>query len=226
MASPIQAGISSPRGFQGGFGPIRENSIAVDGLCWPETARPRVRHRPLDVVPTPLAEWRESDRCLSAAGAIIALPLRTPALGAFLAVPRPSGLLPRLQLLTPHHVLRVIDGSFHDGLIALGRLLFELPRRPRVRLAQRGPLPRLPRPDPAPEPETDPRPIPGWSPSKLEDGSWGARFKGDTRRFPDDLVGQVIEVTTQGGDAWTASVVEVIHWGNKSVQVRHSGKPE
>ena len=146
MASPIQAGISSPRGFQGGFGPIRENSIAVDGLCWPETARPRVRHRPLDVVPTPLAEWRESDRCLSAAGAIIALPLRTPALGAFLAVPRPSGLLPRLHLLTPHHVLRVIDGSFHDGLIALGRLLFELPRRPRVRLAQRGPLPRLPRP--------------------------------------------------------------------------------
>ena len=84
---------------------------------------------------------------------------------------------------------------------------------------------RVSPPAPAPEPETDPRPIPGWSPSKLEDGSWGARFKGDTRRFPDNLVGQVIEVTTMGGDSWTATVVEVIHWGNKSVQVRHSGKP-
>ena len=86
--------------------------------------------------------------------------------------------------------------------------------------------PESPTPAPAPEPETNPTPLPGWSPSKLEDGSWGARFKGDTRRFPDDLVGRVIEVTTQGGDSWTASVVEVIRWGNKSVQVRHSGKPE
>ena len=85
--------------------------------------------------------------------------------------------------------------------------------------------PEPPPPATAPEPETDPGPIPGWSPSKLEDGSWGARLKGDTRALPDDLVGQVIEITTKGGDSWTATVVEVIHWGNESVRVRHSGKP-
>ena len=68
-------------------------------------------------------------------------------------------------------------------------------------------------------------PLPGWRPWSLEDGSWGSHFDGDTRALPDDLVGRVIEVTTKGGDAWTTTVVEVLHWDDKSVLVRDSGKP-
>ena len=67
-------------------------------------------------------------------------------------------------------------------------------------------------------------PLPGWRPWSLEDGSWGSRFKGDTRELPDDLVGRVIEVTTKGGDSWTTTVVEVLQWEEDFVVVRDSGK--
>lgn len=86
------------------------------------------------------------------------------------------------------------------------------------------PPPESPPPPTDPEPTTAPEPIPGWFPSRLEDGEWGARFEGDTRAFPDDLAHQVIEITTKGGDSWTASVVEVLHWEKAFVLVRHSGK--
>ena len=94
----------------------------------------------------------------------------------------------------------------------------------------RGAVGTLPPPDPEapphpPEPETAPGPIPGWSPWKLEDGSWGARFEGDTRAFPDDLVGRVIEVTTRKGDIWITRVVEVLEWTSDFALVRDSGRP-
>ena len=84
--------------------------------------------------------------------------------------------------------------------------------------------PESPPPVPGPEPETAPGPIPGWRPSKLEDGSWGARFEGDPRKLPDDLVGCAIEVTTWKGDTWITRVVEVLEWTPDSVVVRDSGK--
>ena len=78
----------------------------------------------------------------------------------------------------------------------------------------------------APEPTPPPSaPLPGWRPWSLEDGSWGSRFGGDTRALPDDLVGQVIGVTTKGGDSWTTTVAEVLHWDDKYVLVRDTGKP-
>ena len=85
-------------------------------------------------------------------------------------------------------------------------------------------------PEPTPPPaDSSPvplsAPLPGWSPWSLEDGSWGSRFDGDTRALPDDLVGRVIGVTTKGGDSWTTTVVEVLHWDDKYVLVRDSGKP-
>ena len=80
-------------------------------------------------------------------------------------------------------------------------------------------------PPPATEPETAPGPIPGWRPWKLEDGSWGARFDGNARTLPDDLVDQIIEVTTKGGNSWTSTVVEVLQWEEDFVVVRDSGRP-
>ena len=79
-------------------------------------------------------------------------------------------------------------------------------------------------PTPSPEPKTDPGPLPGWSPSKLEEGEWGASWMGDTRKLPDDLVGCSIEVTTRHGDSWIATVVEVIQHEADYVLVRDSGK--
>ena len=82
-------------------------------------------------------------------------------------------------------------------------------------------------PAPAPEPKTGlaPGPIPGWSPWKLSDGSWGSRYQGDTRKLPDDLVGCAIEVTTQGGKTGITHIVEVLEWTAEFVLVRDSGKP-
>ena len=80
-----------------------------------------------------------------------------------------------------------------------------------------------PAPDLAPpSPELPPRR--GWAPARLPDGSWGARYAAP-KKLPDDLVGCSLEVTTKGGDAWTTSVVEVLHWDDKYVLVRDSGKP-
>ena len=94
-------------------------------------------------------------------------------------------------------------------------------------IAARGSVGTLPPPAPkSPAPAPEPKTAPGWSPWKLEDGSWGSRFDGDTRALPDDPVGRVIGVTTKGGDSWTTTVVEVIHWDDKYILVRDSGKPK
>lgn len=72
---------------------------------------------------------------------------------------------------------------------------------------------------------SSPDPIPGWHPSKLPDGSWGAVFHGNSSALPDNLVGVLIAVRTSVGTSWTATVLEVIERSERSVRVRHSGKP-
>ncbi|MDE0200347.1 MAG: hypothetical protein OXK78_19230 [Caldilineaceae bacterium] len=70
-----------------------------------------------------------------------------------------------------------------------------------------------------------PEPIPGWHPSKLSDGSWGAIFRGKATSLPDNLVGVPIAVRTSVGNSWTATVLEVLERSERRVLVRHSGKP-
>lgn len=59
----------------------------------------------------------------------------------------------------------------------------------------------------------------------MPDGDWGSRYRGDTRKLPDGLVGCSIEITTRRGDSWIATVVEVIQHEADFVLVRDSGKP-
>ena len=70
-----------------------------------------------------------------------------------------------------------------------------------------------------------PDPIPGFHPSKLPDGSWGALFRGKTPALPDNLVGLPIAVRTSVGTSWTATVLEVLERSERRILVRHSGKP-
>ena len=86
--------------------------------------------------------------------------------------------------------------------------------------------PESPPPATAPKPETAPGPIPGWIPWGLGAKTWGARYQGDTRKLPDDLVGCAIEVTTHEGNTWITHVVEVLEWTADFVLVRDSGKPD
>ena len=83
-------------------------------------------------------------------------------------------------------------------------------------------------PDSAPVPPPPPAllsaPIPGWRPRKHQ-GAWCSRFEGDTRALPADLVGQVIEIETQAGETWQASVLEEIERTETHTLVRDSGKP-
>ncbi len=79
-----------------------------------------------------------------------------------------------------------------------------------------------PRAPAAPKP---PPPIPEWRPWTLPDGKWGARYKGDIRTLPADLVGRLIQVTIKGGETWTATVLEVALRDEDFILVRHSGKP-
>ena len=114
----------------------------------------------------------------------------------------------------------------HVNLSAWVRSLIR-PALAKQLIAARGSVGTLPPPAPkSPAPAPEPKTAPGWSPWKLEDGSWGSRFDGDTRALPDDPVGRVIGVTTKGGDSWTTTVVEVIHWDDKYILVRDSGKPK
>ena len=62
----------------------------------------------------------------------------------------------------------------------------------------------------APVKAAHPKPITGWTPAKLKDGVWGARFQGDTGTLPTDLEGLTIAVKTRSGDAWNATVTEVL----------------
>ena len=83
----------------------------------------------------------------------------------------------------------------------------------------------LPEPT-APAADPPSAPLPGWSPWKLDDDSWGSRYQGDTRALPEDLVGCAIEVTTRRGESWVTRIVEVLEWTPDFVLVRDSGKPD
>ena len=101
-------------------------------------------------------------------------------------------------------------------------------RRPgrTVAAARRPPAPRAPEPPAPPQPAELPAadPLPGWQPSRLPDGEWGARHF-SPRSLPADLVGRPILVTTREGESWTATVLEVVRRDQNFVLVRHSGKP-
>ena len=68
-------------------------------------------------------------------------------------------------------------------------------------------------------------PIPGWKPARLGDDSWGSSWRGDAASLPEDLEGQVIEVTARSGSSWSTTVTEVLERSEKFVLVRDSGKP-
>ena len=78
---------------------------------------------------------------------------------------------------------------------------------------------------PAPTTSRD-DPIPGWSPERLSDGSWGAVFSGSTEKLPSKLVGRQIIVKQANKESWIATVMEVIERSDNRVLVRHSGKPK
>ena len=71
------------------------------------------------------------------------------------------------------------------------------------------------------------RPLPGWHPYSLTDGSWGAEFTGDTSGLPAELVGLHIIVTpqTEGSKPWTATVTEVVKRTPRYVRVRREDRP-
>ena len=68
-------------------------------------------------------------------------------------------------------------------------------------------------------------PIPGWKPKRLDDGSWGARFTGDTSKLPDELVGCRIVVTRASEESWVATVLEVVERSDRHVLVRRTDPP-
>ena len=53
-------------------------------------------------------------------------------------------------------------------------------------------------------------PLSGWTPAKITDGVWGARFQGDTHTLPSKLEGLIISVTAKSGDSWAATITEVV----------------
>ena len=55
-----------------------------------------------------------------------------------------------------------------------------------------------------------PAPLSGWTPAKITDGVWGARFQGDTRTLPDNLKGLTITVQARNGKSWDATITEVV----------------
>ena len=74
--------------------------------------------------------------------------------------------------------------------------------------------------------ETSPDdPIPGFKPKRLDDGSWGARFAGDTSKLPDELVGSPIVVARASGESWIATVLELRERSDRHVLVRRTDPP-
>ena len=67
-------------------------------------------------------------------------------------------------------------------------------------------------------------PLPGWSPWSLDDDTWGARWRGNTRTLPADLGGRSIRITTRTGETWISTVKDVLHRDAAPILVRDSGK--
>ena len=69
-------------------------------------------------------------------------------------------------------------------------------------------------------------PLAGWRPCKLGDG-WGAVLDGpdDVAALPDEPRGIPIRITDSRGDAWTATITEVVSRNRQRIVVRNSGRP-
>ena len=65
-----------------------------------------------------------------------------------------------------------------------------------------------------------PEPIPGWTPSRLKDGVWGARFQGDASTLSDTLEGLTVAVTARNGDCWNATVTRGVERTNERLLAR------
>ena len=64
-------------------------------------------------------------------------------------------------------------------------------------------------------------PLPGWKPVRLPDGEWGSLYTGpDPKNLPQNLVGLTISVRTRSGDAWNATITEVVERSPDRVLVR------
>lgn len=75
-----------------------------------------------------------------------------------------------------------------------------------------------PSPPPRQDTQTDKDPIPA-SPSKLQEGGWGASI--DPQHDPKP--GDVVQVTTRGGKSWTDRVDRVIYRGGGFIKVTLQG---
>ena len=68
---------------------------------------------------------------------------------------------------------------------------------------------------------TAPAPLKGWRPNRLPDGSWGCLYTGrNVTALPDKLVGLTISVRTRSGDAWNATITEVLERRPDRILVR------
>lgn len=71
-----------------------------------------------------------------------------------------------------------------------------------------------------------PKPIPGWKPCRLPDGSWGSALSGPAAdSLPNRLAGLPIKVTARNGSSWIASVTQVVERSPGRVAVSDSGRP-
>ena len=69
------------------------------------------------------------------------------------------------------------------------------------------------------------QPLAGWKPCKLSDG-WGAVLEGPgVAALAEDPHGIQISITDSRGDAWTATITEVVSRDRRRIVVRDSGRP-
>ena len=68
-------------------------------------------------------------------------------------------------------------------------------------------------------------PIPGFRPKRLDGGSWGAIYEGDTSKLPDELVGRRIVVTRASKKSWVATVLAVVKRTERLILVRRTDPP-
>ena len=73
-------------------------------------------------------------------------------------------------------------------------------------------------------PEAD-APLTGWRPHRLDNGSWGSIYFGDTSTLPSELAGAHITVQSRDGQSWTTTVTAVLERRSGQVIVTDSGRP-
>ena len=74
-------------------------------------------------------------------------------------------------------------------------------------------------------PDEPKQPLAGWRPCKIADG-WGAALEGPgVAALPEDPRGTPISITDSRGNAWAASITEVVSRDGQRIVVRDSGRP-